>query len=193
MCQKTEKREVTLLTAKENELGQPDEVTIGPVTHRFRYEGEQDLLAEWQASTIAYQSVIFDYNSDELISSVTFPGGDKLVYGWGDHKRAWQQDSGLKLPDTGAGFFLVKDNRYSYQYGISREGINLSRTDVADFTDGFVYNPKTKKMIVKNRDGGEVTRFFGMRGKEYGRLESVRDARGRDCLLYTSPSPRDRG
>ena len=183
--QKTAEKEVTLLTAKENDLGQPNEVSIGSVTHRFRYEGEGDLLIEWQASTSAFKPIIFDYNSNNLVSSVTFPSGDMLVYEWGDGQGAWQQNSGFELPDDRAGFFLKKDNHFNYQYGISREGINLVRTDAADYTDSFVFNPKTQKMTVKNRDGGEVTSFFGMRGEEYGRLESVRDARGREAVSLT--------
>ncbi|MBK1834168.1 RHS repeat protein [Roseibacillus ishigakijimensis] len=180
--QQTDAREVTLLTAKENDLGQPEEVVIGPVTHRFQYEGEQDLLAQWQASTTGYQAVNFSYNEDFLVSSIDFPGGDKLTYTWGGRDGAWQSGVNWKLPQEGAGWFLAQDDHYRYRYGISKEGINLSRTDPADFTDGFVYNPRTQKMVIKNRDGGEVTRFYGVRGEEYGRLESVRDPRGREAV-----------
>lgn len=183
--QKTDSREVTLLTASENDLGQPEELVIGPVTHRFQYGGEQDLLAQWQASTTGYRAVSFSYNDDFLISSIAFPGGDELTYAWGDRQGTWQQDSSWKLPEQGAGFFLTKDDHFSYRYGISKEGINLSRTDRAEFTDGFVFNPRTQKMVIKNRDGGEVMRFYGVRGEEYGRLESVRDPRGREAVSLT--------
>ena len=183
--QKTDAREVTLLEAKENELGQPEEITIGPVTHRFRYAGEEDLLAEWQSSIISFQPVTFLYDSNHLVSGVVFPGGDKLSYQWGDTSGEWQKEVDWKLPQEGDGYFLIKDNDFSYRYGISREGINLSRTDVTGVSDGFVFNPRTQRMVIRNRDGGEVARFYGVRGEEYGRLESVRDARGRESVSLT--------
>lgn len=130
-------------------------------------------------------SVSFTYSPKGLLDSVTLPGGDKLSYQWGGRDGEWQKDAGFELPPKDNGVFLTADNDFKFQYGITKAGINLMRTDKLGIREGFVFNPRTQQLVSKNRDGGETTQFFGVRGASENRLESARDARGRETVKLT--------
>jgi|GEM_PF-1286525 len=178
-------KEVTLLEAKENDLGQPVSLRIGPDTHVLGYDEDTDRLTSWKSPQMGTRSVAFSYSPTGLIGTVTLPGDSKLTYTWGGRDGAWQKDSGFTLPGRDNTAYLTADNDFKFQYGITKQGINLMRTDALGIREGFAYNPKTQQLISKNRDGGETTQFFGVRGVSENRLESARDARGRETVRLT--------
>jgi YD repeat-containing protein len=184
--QRVKDAEITLLESKLNDIGQPRRLRIGPVAHEFEYsERDADRLVRWHAPRMGGDSVSFSYSPEGLVEEVGLPGGEKLTYRWGGMDGAWQKDSGFELPTADHAAFLIADNNYEFQYGISKAGINLMRTDKLGIRDGFSYNPRTQQLVRKNRDGGEITEFFGLRGPSVNRLESARDARGRETVKLT--------
>jgi len=178
-------KEVTLLEARENDLGQAESLRIGPDTHDFKYSPDTDQLMTWHSPQMGTRSVAFAYSPKGLIATVTLPGDQKLTYTWGGRDGQWQKDSGFQLPAKDDAAFLIADNDYKFQYGITKEGINLMRSDALGIREGFAFNPRTQQMVSKNRDGGETTQFFGVRGVSENRLESARDARGRETVRLT--------
>jgi YD repeat-containing protein len=178
-------KQVNLLEVNENDLGQPVSLRIGPDLHSFNWSAETDQLLSWQSPRMGRHTVTFAYSSKGLVDAVALPGGDKLSYQWGGTDGAWQKDSGLELPKEQDRAFLVSDNDFKFQYGITKSGINLMRTDALGIREGFAYNPRTQQLVRKNRDGGETTEFFGVRGASQNRLESARDARGRETVRLT--------
>ena len=178
-------KEVTLLESKENDLGQPVSLRIGPTTHVLGYDPDTDQLISWKSPQMGTRSVSFAYTTGGLIDTVTLPGENKLTYAWGRSDGAWQKDSGFTLPDRDNAAYLSADNDFKFQYGVSKQGINLMRFDALGIREGFAYNPKTQQFVSRNRDGGETTRFFGVRGVSESRLESARDARGRETVRLT--------
>ncbi|TAG10283.1 MAG: RHS repeat protein [Verrucomicrobia bacterium] len=112
-------KRINLLASKDNDLGQPESVQIGPNIHRFQYTTATDQLASWKSPQMGLKSVSFSYSANGLIEAVTLPNSQKLAYAWG------------------------------------------------------------------HRDGGETTEFFGVRGSSENRLESIRDARGRETVKMT--------
>ncbi|MCX6864889.1 MAG: hypothetical protein NTV46_01480, partial [Verrucomicrobia bacterium] len=178
-------KEINLLESKDNDLGQPESIRIGADTHEFRYHQETDQLSSWHAPRMGRHSVSFAYSSKGLIETVTLPGGRKLTYAWGGRDGAWQKDAGLELPPKDNGAFLIADSDFKFNYGIAKSGINLLRTDALGIREGFAFNPKTQQLVRRNRDGGETTEFFGVRGLAENRLQSARDARGRETVRLT--------
>jgi YD repeat-containing protein len=183
--QRVKDSEITLLVAEENDIGQPEKLRIGPVTHDFQYAEENDRLVRWHSPQMGRDSVSFSYTGEGLVENVSLPGGNKLTYQWGGSDGAWQKDSGFELPTTTSAAFLIADNDFKFQYGITKAGINLMRTDKLGIREGFSFNPRTQQLVRKNRDGGEITEFFGLRGPSANRLESARDARGRETVKLT--------
>lgn len=185
MFQRAGEREITLLDAAENEIGLLGKLRIGPETHEFGYSEESDQLVRWHAPRMGRNAVTFSYSERGLVDVVTLPDGETLRYTWGGRGGEWQKGSGLKIPETDEGVFLVADDDFQFQYGLNKQGINLMRQDALGMREGICYNPKTQQIIRFNRDGGESTEFFGLRGSSCNRLESVRDARGREAVRLT--------
>ncbi|MFT3990716.1 MAG: hypothetical protein QM680_04830 [Luteolibacter sp.] len=183
--QQADGAEINLLEAEENDFSQAEKLKIGPLTHEFRYHPENQQLVSWHSPQMGSRSVAFSYSPKGLVDFVTLPGGEKLTYTWGGRDGAWQKDSGLELPKTENGTFLIADRDFKFNYGISKTGINLMRTDALGIREGFIFNPRTQQLVRKNRDGGEITEFFGVRGASQNRLESARDARGRETVRLT--------
>jgi YD repeat-containing protein len=178
-------KEIDLLAAEDNDIGLTGSLAIGLVTHVFGYDAETERLASWKSPQMGRNEVSFAYTDDGPLSGVTLPGGQQLSYTWGGGDGAWQKDSGFKLPEKRDGVFLIADNDFKFQYGITKTGINLMRSDALGIREGFVFNPLTQQLVRKNRDGGETTEFFGVRGASENRLESARDARGRETVRLT--------
>jgi YD repeat-containing protein len=183
--QEADGKEINLLESKDNELGQPESLQIGPANHVFQYSENSEQLISWQSPQMGKNSVTFSYSPKGLIENVTLPSGDKLNYSWGGRDGDWQKESGFELPPKENAAFLIADNDFKFQYGISKTGINLMRTDKLGIREGFAYNPRTQQLVRKNRDGGETTEFYGVRGASENRLESARDARGRETVKLT--------
>jgi YD repeat-containing protein len=178
-------KEIDLLEADDNDIGLTGSLAIGPVTHVFGYDAETERLASWKSPQMGRNEVSFSYTEGGLLRGVTLPGGQQLSYTWGGGDGAWQKDSGFKLPEKRDGVFLIADNDFKFQYGITKTGINLMRSDALGIREGFVFSPRTQQLVRKNRDGGETTEFFGVRGASENRLESARDARGRESIRLT--------
>ena len=178
-------KEINLLESKDNDLGQPESLQIGPNTHVFHYSGKSEQLTSWHSPQMGRNSVTFSYSPKGLVETVTLPGDQKLTYAWGDRDGAWQKDSGFELPSKDNAAFLIAASDFKFQYGITKSGINLMRTDALGIREGFAFNPRTQQLVRKNRDGGETTEFFGVRGASENRLESARDARGRETVKLT--------
>lgn len=178
-------REITLLDAGENEIGLLGELRIGPETHEFAYSEESEQLARWHAPQMGRNSVSFTYSADGLLDGITLPGDKTHHYTWGGRDGAWQKESGFKLPETERGVFLVADDDFKFQYGLSKQGVHLMRTDALGIREGFCFNPKTQQLVRYNRDGGESTEFYGLRGPSRSRLESARDPQGREAVRLT--------
>jgi len=174
---------VTLMKAEHDEAGLLQSLTLGPSTHRFAYDSDTEQMVRWMPATRPETPVTFRYR-EKLVTTIALPGGEELTYEWadqGDEKRVTGSD--FELPEVeGRGAFLVADGDFRYRYGIARDGVHLLRTNRAGQTDGLIWNPKTRQMILRNRDGGEVTRLYGLRGAGNGRLESVHDPEGRLAL-----------
>lgn len=185
MYQQADGKEINLLAVTENDLGQPKKVQIGPEEQVFSWSEDTEQLDSWHSPRMGRNSVSFTYSPKGLLDSVTLPGGDKLSYQWGGRDGEWQKDAGFELPPKDNGVFLTADNDFKFQYGITKAGINLMRTDKLGIREGFVFNPRTQQLVSKNRDGGETTQFFGVRGASENRLESARDARGREMVKLT--------
>lgn len=175
-------KEIKLLESKDNDFGQPESLHIGPDTHTFQHSNESEQLTSWHTPQMGRNSVTFSYSPKGLVETVTLPGGQKLTYAWGGRDGAWQKDSGFELPPNDNGAFLIADSNFQFQYGITKSGINLMRTDKLGTREGLAFNPRTQQLVRKNRDGGETTEFFGVRGASENRLESARDARGREIV-----------
>lgn len=178
-------KQINLIEITENDLGQPVTLGIGPNHHAFTWSAETDQLQEWRSSQMGDEKVSFAYSSKGLVSSVVLPGGDRLGYQWGGTDGAWQKGSGLELPGDQHRAFLIADGDFKFSYGISKSGINLQRSDALGIRDGFSYNPRTQQLVRNNRDGGQITEFFGVRGLTENRFESARDARGRETVRMT--------
>lgn len=183
--QEADGKQIDLLASKDNDLGQPETLQVGPNTHQFQYSEESWQLARWESPQMGRNSVTFTYSPRGLVESVNLPGDRKLSYTWGGNEGAWQKDSGFELPATENHAFLIADSDFEFQYGTNKSGINLMRTDKLGIREGFAFNPRTQQLVRKNRDGGETTEFFGVRGASENRLESVRDARGRETVKLT--------
>ncbi|MEM7010513.1 MAG: hypothetical protein AAF585_03415 [Verrucomicrobiota bacterium] len=175
--------ELELLSAALNDAGSVIELKIGAKAHRFDWNEDTGRLAAWRPAGVGESAAKFHYENG-LLSKIDLPGGESLEYKWKsrlDSKK--QENSGLDLPDgEGPGAFLFHDGIFQYHYGINREGINLIRFDKTNVSDGIAWNPRTKQLIIRNRDGGEITRLYGVRGAENGLLSSVRDPEGRLAL-----------
>lgn len=178
-------KEVNLLECKDNDLGQPESLQIGLEKHAFKFDPKSEHLLSWHTPDMGEKSVTFSYSAKGLLESITPPTGDKATYTWGGNDGAWQKDAGLELPKQENGAFLIADSDYKYTYGMNKAGLNLMRTDVLGIREGFIYNPKTQQFVRRNRDGGETTEFFGAKGTAKNRLESARDARGRETVRLT--------
>ena len=178
-------KEITLLKAQENEIGLLGELRIGPETHEFGYSEESEQLVRWHAPQMGQNSVGFSYSDAGLVKNVTLPGDKTLHFTWGGRDGSWQKESGFKLPETEEGVFLTADQDFKFQYGITKQGINLMRSDALEIREGFCFNPKTQQLVRHNRDGGEITEFYGLRGPSRSRLESARDPQGREAVRLT--------
>lgn len=183
--QQAGEKEVTLLEVSEDEIGLLASVAVGPVNHRFTYTEDSEQLDRWQSPRMGQNVVSFKYSPEGLLSEIALPNKQTLTYRWGGREGEWQKDSGFKLPDIDRGFFLIADDHFRFQYGISREGLNLMRTNVLDQTEGFCFNPKTQQMVSRSRDGGISTQFYGLRGDSENQLETVRDQKGREAIKLT--------
>ncbi|MFD0894008.1 hypothetical protein ACFQ5Q_10265 [Luteolibacter ambystomatis] len=183
--QKTAGGDLTLLKARESELGQPETLTIGPDVHHFQYDPDTEHLRTWTSPRLGDKPVSFSYDKAGLLQAVVLPGGQKLAYAWDTRQNLQQKNKDLELPLEGPGVFLVRDTDYSFTFGLTRQGIRLFRTDAAGHTEGMVFNPLTQQLTRRSRDGGETTEFYGQRGVTKSRLESVRDARGRESMRIT--------
>jgi YD repeat-containing protein len=175
-------KEINLLEVEDNDLGQPETLRIGPDAHEFQYSEDSQQLVRWHSPQMGRKAVTFSYSSKGLVETVTLPGDQKLSYTWGGSDGAWQKDSGFELPARDDAAFLIADNDFKFQYGITKTGINLMRSDKLGIREGFTFNPRTQQLVSRNRDGGETTQFFGVRGASENRLESARDARGRETV-----------
>lgn len=178
-------KEINLLDSTDNDPGQAENLRIGADTHLFKYSSESDQLISWHSPRMGSNSVTFSYSSEGLVERVSLPGDRALTYVWGARDGAWQKESGFELPPKENGAFLIADSDFKFRYGIDKSGINLMRTDALGVSEGFSFNPGTQQLVRKNRDGGETTEFFGLRGAAENRLESVRDARGRETVRMT--------
>lgn len=178
-------KEINLLKSTENEIGLTASIQIGPDTHTFDYSEDTEQLISWKSPQMGENSVTFTYSAKGLIETVTLPSQQKLTFQWGGSDGAWQKESGFELPEREDPAFLIADSDFKFQYGISKIGINLMRTDKLGISEGFAYNPRTQQLVARNRDGGETTQFFGVRGASENRLESARDARGRETVKLT--------
>lgn len=183
--QESDGKEINLLESEDNELSQPVSLRIGPDLHKFQYSETTEHLVKWHSPQMGTQTVAFAYSPKGLIETVTLPDDEKLRYTWGGREGEWQKETGFELPAKDNAAFLIADGDYKFQYGITKAGINLMRTDALDIREGFIFNPRTQQLIRKNRDGGETTEFFGIRGASENRLESARDARGRETVRMT--------
>lgn len=175
-------KQLRLLECEEDDFGRLLKLTIGPEIHQFKYSDETDQLLEWHAVGMGRNSATFSYTPQGLVGNVVLPGGKKLAFEWGGRDGSWQKDSGLKLPESGQGVFLIADNEFRYQYGITKAGVNLMRINALGASEGFIYNPHTQQLVRKSRDGGETTAFFGLQGSSKDQLERARDARGREAV-----------
>ena len=65
---------------------------------------------------------------------------------------------------------------------------SLAESIIVNETDSFIYisDPQTYDVLYVNNFGKRVLNLRDVRGHKCYRL-----FQGRDCLLYTSPSPRD--
>lgn len=178
-------REINLLESKDNDLGMFKSLTIGAVTHEFRYDPDGRRITEWRSPQMGARSVDFIYSAKGLIEEVRLPDGQKLDYTWGGRDGAWQKDSGFELPAKENGAYLISDGHFKFSYGMTKEGINLMRTDALGISEGFVLDLQGRQLVRKNRDGGQVVEFLGGSGASRGRLESARDARGREVVRMT--------
>lgn len=178
-------REITLLEARENEIGLLGELQIGPELHGFEYSEDREQLVRWHAPQMGRNEVGFGYTAEGLVDRINLPDEEWLSYTWGGRDGAWQSESGYQLPETEHGVFLAGDRDFRFQYGMTKQGIHLMRTDALGIREGFCFNPKTQQMVHHHRDGGESTEFYGLRGASRSQLESARDAQGREAVRLT--------
>ena len=133
--------EVALLEAKYDDAGQLIQLTVGQVTHRFKYEREPGLLEAWQVSTSKYLTQ-FKYDA-ALLTKIIHPDGTEENFKWRKDLEYYEAETGLELPSPKPAALLVADDHYRYQWGINQKGINLVQIDKAGNRAGLIINPNT--------------------------------------------------
>ena len=141
-----------LLSAKYDELNRLVSLKIGPISHKFAYEGDSEMLASWKPFNIPEREVKFRYR-DGLLSSITYPNTDRENFVWTTSLKDFEAGGRHYLDNTKFKPVLMSDSENMYTFGQEKAGIVMQKANLLGNADKTIFNPRTNRLTTIDKGG----------------------------------------
>lgn len=143
-----------LLSAKYDALNRLTWLKIGPIRHKFSYDGESEMLTSWRPFNLEEREVKFSYK-DGLLSSISYPNTDTEDFKWITSLRDFELSGRRYLDNAKFKPVLLSDSDNIYTFGQERAGIVMQKANLLGNADKIIFNPLTNRLT--NIDKGGVS------------------------------------
>lgn len=141
-----------LLSAKYDELNRLVSLKIGPISHKFAYEGDSEMLASWKPFNIPEREVKFRYR-DGLLSSIAYPNTDRENFVWTTSLRDFEAGGRHYLDNAKFKPVLMSDSENMYTFGQEKAGIVMQKANLLGNADKTIFNPRTNRLTTIDKGG----------------------------------------
>ena len=150
--QRADRAVYNLLSAKYDELNRLVSLKIGPISHKFAYEGDSEMLVSWKPFNIPEREVKFRYK-DGLLSSIAYPNTDRENFVWTTSLKDFEAGGRHYLDNTKFKPVLMSDSENMYTFGQEKAGIVMQKANLLGNADKTIFNPRTNRLTTIDKGG----------------------------------------
>ena len=149
-----------LLSAKYDELNRLVALEIGPVSHKFSYEGESEIMTSWRPFGLKERETSFSYKNG-LVSSILHPNTYKENFAWIHTLSDFELSGNHYIDNVKFKPVLLSDSDNMYDFGQERAGIVMKKTNLLGNSDKVIFNPITNRLTTVDKGGASSSVQWG--------------------------------
>ena len=170
---------IPLMSAKYDGLNRLTELSIGPVFHKFSYDGDSEIMTEWKPFNINERKMQFIYRNG-LVSKIKYANGYMENFSWAASLSDFELSGKHYLDNMKFMPVLLSDSENMYTFGQEKEGILMQKENLLGNSDKLIFNPVTNKLTSIDKGGvtSSVQWGRGFQNEATGKLSEITSPKG---------------